>query len=107
MAAESEEATNSNSATSGPVLTLGEHCRAILGMKPYQELCREIGKDRVMAGATSTEGVRSNTGKMRRRSAARKSWMDVMAGRDYIGKLSSVVTSCFRRVHHFVSLAWI
>ena len=51
-----------------------------------------------MAGATSTKSVRSSTGKMRRRSGGWKSWMDVMAGRDY-PKLCSAVNTCFRNVH--------
>ena len=99
MAAESEEAVDSNSAASGPILSLSEHCRAFLEMKHYQEVCREIGSERLMAGATGTERVRSSAGKMRRRSSVRKSWMDVMAGRDYIGKLCIAVITCFRRVH--------
>ena len=41
--AESEETVDSNSAASGTVLSLSEHCRAFFGMKHYQELCREIG----------------------------------------------------------------
>ena len=52
-----------------------------------------------MACAIGTKSVCSSTGKMRRRSGVRKSWMDVMAGRDYIGKFCSAVNTCFRRVH--------
>lgn len=55
-------------------------------MKSYKELSRELGRERLMDGAAGTES--SSAGKMRRRSGGRqKTWMDVMTGREYLGKL--------------------
>lgn len=61
--------------------SLTAQCCAFVRMKSYAELTREW---KVMEDAPATES--SSAGKMRRRSGGRlKSWVDVMAGRDYLG----------------------
>lgn len=61
--------------------SLTAQCCAFVRMKSYAELTREW---KVMEEAPATES--SSAGKMRRRSSGRlKSWVDVMAGRDYLG----------------------
>ena len=45
----------------------------------------ELGRERLLDGEAGTEP--SSAGKTRRRSGGRqKSWVDLMAGRDYLGK---------------------
>ena len=71
---------------SGAVPSLTAQCCAFLNMKSYAELSRELGRERMLQGEVGTES--SSAGKIRRRSGGRqKSWVDVMAGRDYLGKL--------------------
>ena len=73
--------------TTGVVTSLTAQCCAFLRTKSFEELGRELGRERIMeceASGTAT----SSAGKMRRRSGGRqRSWVDVMAGRDYLGQL--------------------
>lgn len=90
MEAEKEEAENTLLAadtTSGVVTSLTAQCCAFLRMKSFEELGRELGKERMMdCEASGTES--SSAGKIRRKSGGRqKSWVDIMAGRDYLGQL--------------------
>ena len=71
---------------SGVVPSLTAQCCAFLRMKSYAELSRELGRERLMEGEAGVEC--SSAGKIRRRSGGRqKSWVDVIAGRDYLGGL--------------------
>ena len=70
----------------GMVPSLSSQCCAFLRMKSFEELGRELGREKLMdSEPAGTES--SSAGKMRRRSGGRlKSWVDVMAGRDYLGR---------------------
>lgn len=84
-----EEASKETQLTDpGVAHSLTAQCCAFLRMKSYAELSRELGRERMMEGEAGTES--SSAGKIRRRSGGRpKSWVDVMAGRDYLGGLIS------------------
>ena len=74
----------------GVVPSLTAQCCAFLRMKSYAELSRELGRERLMEGEAGTEC--SSAGKIRRRSGGRqKSWVDVIAGRDYLGGVKEYI----------------
>ena len=85
--AQPQDKTQLAGGTSSVVVTsLSSQCCAFLRMKSFEDLGRELGRERLMdcepAGSET-----SSAGKMRRRSGGRlKSWVDVMAGRDYLGR---------------------
>lgn len=71
--------------SSGAVPSLTAQCCAFLRMKSFEELGKELGKDKLKEGGGGTEA--SSAGKIRRKSGGRlKSWVDVTAGRDYLSK---------------------
>ena len=72
----------------GVVSSLTAQCCAFLRMKSFEELGRELGREKLLMASESAAGTDpSSAGKMRRRSGGgrQKSWVDVMAGRDYLG----------------------
>ena len=72
------QTTGAEGSRAGAVPSLTAQCCAFLRMKSFEEL----GKEMAEAGTEP-----SSAGKMRRRSGGRqKSWVDVMAGRDYLGR---------------------
>ena len=68
--------------------SIQSHCfsrRVVLRMKSLAELSKELGMERLMEGEGGTDA--SSAGKVRRRSGGRqRSWVDIMAGRDYLGQ---------------------
>lgn len=72
----------------GVVPSLTAQCCAFLRMKSFEELGRELGKEKLLMATEAAGTEASSAGKIRRRSGGgrQKSWVDVMAGRDYLGE---------------------
>lgn len=68
----------------GVVPSLTAQCCAFLRMKSFEEL----GKEKLLMATEAAGTEASSAGKIRRRSGRgrQKSWVDVMAGRDYLGE---------------------
>ncbi|CAI8018881.1 Ankyrin repeat domain-containing protein 54 [Geodia barretti] len=76
----------SSSGSFGVVPSLTAQCCAFLQMKSFEELGRELGREKLMGGEAAAGTEASSAGKIRRKSGGgrQKSWVDVMAGRDYL-----------------------
>jgi hypothetical protein len=76
----------SSSGSFGIVPSLTAQCCAFLRMKSFEELGRELGREKLMGGEAAAGTEASSAGKIRRKSGGgrQKSWVDVMAGRDYL-----------------------